>query len=54
MVEKNSKVKYTGKDTSVLTNGETCKVFRVFDDGIRVYIPTGFSGIPNDRFELVK
>jgi len=54
MVEKNTKVKYIGKDTSVLINGDTYTVFQVFDEGIRVYIPTGFSGIPNDSFEVIQ
>jgi len=50
MVEKGSKIKYT----SVLVSGEEYKVFEVFEGGIRVYIPTGFVGLTNDKFEAIK
>jgi len=54
MVEKGSKIKYIGEDTSVLVSGEEYTVFEVFESGIRIHIPTGFAGLTADKFEVVK
>ena len=54
MIEKGSKIKYLGEDTSVLEHGEEYTVFEVFENGIRIYIPTGFAGLTDDKFEVIK
>lgn len=54
MIEKGSKIKYLGEDTSALEHGHEYTVFEVFDGGIRICIPTGFAGLTDDKFEVVK
>lgn len=51
---KGNKIKYTGEDTSVLVHGETYEVASSMPGGIQVVIPTGFCGITEDKYELVK
>ena len=54
MVKKGTKVIYTGIDTSVLVTGNEYEVYEVYDDGVRVYIPTGFSGIQSVDYEVIQ
>lgn len=53
MLEKGSKIKYTGGDHQVLVNGEIYEVFKVLDGGIQVYMKTGFCGLKEGLYEEV-
>ncbi len=54
MVEKGQKVKYLGTGNSVLVTGNTYEVASISEGGIQVYIPTGFAGMKNEEFEVIK
>lgn len=53
-LRKGSEVQYTDVTTSVLENGKIYEVFSVGENGIQVYIKTGFAGLTNDRFTKIK
>ena len=48
------KIIYTDVSTSLLEQGKEYKVFSVLENGIQIYIPTGFVGLTYDRFEIIK
>ena len=49
-MKKGDLVIYIDKTTNVLTKGEKYEVFSVSDNGIQVYIKTGFAGLTSNRF----
>ena len=53
-MQKDDTVRYTGGKHSLLENGKDYKVSELVDGGVRVYIPTGFCGIPEADCILVQ
>jgi len=53
-LKKGDEVQYIGESTNVLENGKIFEVFSVMENGIQVYIPTGFAGLNNDLFAKIR